>query len=61
MNIVSRTKEGQAWERQFKLATQRLFDMQAIIHNSKRNFKLETCGNCDNLKKVDKECPECEL
>lgn len=60
MNITSRSKEGRKWEEQFKKLTQRLYDIKKIIHKAKENFELEECEDCNNLKKVDELCPECE-
>ena len=61
MDLVSKTKEGRKWEEQFKLLTLRLYELKKVIKNAEDNFSLETCPECGNLKKKDKECPECYL
>ena len=60
MNIVSKTKEGRQWERQYKSQIPKLWRLSAIIHNAKENFGLESCLKCKELKKIGEECPECK-
>ena len=59
MNLTSRSKEGRKWEEQFKKLSQRHFDLMQIIYNAKENLSIEQCPECENLKKMDKPCPEC--
>jgi len=59
MSITSRTIEGRKWEEQFKKLTIRFFRQKQIIYKAQVNFGLETCKECEELKKIDEKCKEC--
>lgn len=56
---LPRSKEARKWKAQFGKLTTRLFEIQKIVYNAKKNFDLEDCEECNNLKHIDDECKEC--
>lgn len=54
-----RSKSGRAWKAQFGKCTTRLYELKKIIHNVMKNYDLEECIECGNLKHIDEECKEC--
>ena len=60
MRIVSRTKEGRKWEKQYKKLISRLYERERFDFNACANFGLEVCVHCENLKKIGETCPECK-
>lgn len=59
MNLTSRTLEGRKWEEQFKKLTARFFRQKQILYKATVNFGLETCPECEELKKINEDCKEC--